>query len=261
VLAEFRDLKKIAGIRSNGKKNRIVNMRNSKGELVNGKKEIMDVFADFYEALYETRQSEGSEDRWASQLCSGTPPVTAAEVKECLKGMAKKKAKDAKGVVVEMLQNASTEFLDLVASLFTDVLDADADPPSTWKTTRLMVLFKKGDPKDASNYRPISLLSILYKVFSKLICRRIGSLLDAAQPADQAGFRSGFSCDDHLLSLVLLVERSFEFQQPLWIAMVDYRKAFDTVEHSSMWKALDSAGVPGAYNHPIFSGVKKVITE
>ena len=97
------------------------------------------------------------------------------------------------------------------------------------------------------NYRPIALLSILYKLFSKVVCGRIGCILDAAQPVDQAGFRTGFGCDDHLLTLVLVAEKMSEFQLPLWIALVDYQKAFDTVEHGGIWEAMASMGVPRIY--------------
>jgi len=64
---------------------------------------------------------------------------------------------------------------------------------------------------------------------------------------DQAGFRSGFSCEDHLFTVCRVLETTHEFQIPVWAATIDYRKAFDTVEHGSIWKALNDFGVPKAY--------------
>ena len=110
-----------------------------------------------------------------------------------------------------------------------------------------MVLFKKGDKQDAENYRPISLLSILYKLFAKLVDKRIGPILDAAQSVDQAGFRSGFGCEDHLFTITHLVQTANEYQLPLWVAAVDFQKAFDSVEHASLWTNLRDMGVPAAY--------------
>eukprot|EP00973_Karenia_brevis_P033298 4593463-Karenia_brevis.AAC.1 len=72
------------------------------------------------------------------------------------------------------------------------------------------------------------MLPILYKIFSKVLCARVEPYLLAKQSVDQAGFTSGFNCDDNLLAIILLMEKCREFRLPLWIAAVDFRKAFDT---------------------------------
>ena len=57
------------------------------------------------------------------------------------------------------------------------------------------------------NYRPISILPILLKLFSRVLCARIANILSKAQTLDQAGFRPGYSCDDHLFALTMLYEK------------------------------------------------------
>ena len=94
--------------------------------------------------------------------------------------------------MVELLQEAGERMLELVADLFTDILKGRVAVAGYWKETRLKVLFKKGDAEMPENYRPISLLSILYKLFSKVVCGRVRETLMTEQSADQAGFRSGF---------------------------------------------------------------------
>ena len=79
------------------------------------------------------------------------------------------------------------------------------------------------------------MIPILYKIFAKLLSERVGKYLDTVQPVDQAGFRSGFSCDDHLFAMPQLWEKHAEFRMPLWAAAVDFEKAFDSVEHDSLW--------------------------
>eukprot|EP00973_Karenia_brevis_P091395 12407261-Karenia_brevis.AAC.1 len=101
----------------------------------------------------------------------------------------------------------------------------------------------EGCTKTLDNYRPITLLPILYKLFARILYARIRTTLEEAQQADQAGFRSGFSCDDHLQAIVLLVEASAEFNTALWACAVDFRKAFDSVEHDCIWKAMNEQGV------------------
>ena len=97
------------------------------------------------------------------------------------------------------------------------------------------------------SYRPISRSPILYKVFSNLLLARIGAILDTAQPVGQACFRAGFGCEDHVFTIEIILEKSREFGQEVWTGVCDFCKAFDTVEHCEIWKALDMMGVQKAY--------------
>ncbi|KAK6730725.1 hypothetical protein RB195_007287 [Necator americanus] len=87
--------------------------------------------------------------------------------------------------------------------------------PDQWKTSRTVLIHKKGDREDLRNYRPISLLSVLYKVFTKIILTRIARTLDEAQPQEQAGFRQGFSCLDHIQTVSRVIEVCQEYCLPL----------------------------------------------
>ena len=72
-------------------------------------------------------------------------------------------------------------------------------------------------------------------------------MLAAEQSYDQAGFRSDFSCDDHLFAVTLLAEKCNEFNLPVWIATLDFKKAFDSISHASIWEALIEQKVPATY--------------
>ena len=80
-----------------------------------------------------------------------------------------------------------------------------------------------------------------------LASTRITSFLDDSQSPDQAGFRKGYGCDDNLFTVVQIIERLAECQLPLWMCAIDFRKAFDTVEHFAIWEALLKQGVPVEY--------------
>ena len=119
--------------------------------------------------------------------------------------------------------------------------------PDYWKASSIRVLFKKGDDRLPENYRPICIIPILYKLFSRVLCARIRDRLNAEQSCDQAGFRPDYSCDDHLFAATILAEKCNEFNLPLWVATLDFKKAFDSIHHSSIWDALLAHGVPHAY--------------
>ncbi|KAK6730616.1 hypothetical protein RB195_007217 [Necator americanus] len=119
--------------------------------------------------------------------------------------------------------------------------------PDQWKTSQTVLIHKKGDREDLRNYRPICLLSVLYKVFTKIILTRISRTLDEAQPQEQAGFRQGFSCLDHIQTVSRVIEVCREYCLPLVLTFVDYEKAFDSVETNAILSALVDQGVDASY--------------
>ncbi|KAK6762364.1 hypothetical protein RB195_023180 [Necator americanus] len=130
--------------------------------------------------------------------------------------------------------------------LFTRYL-SECKVPKQWKTSKTVLLYKKGDPHDIGNYRPICLLSVIYKLFTRVILNRIEKVLDEGQPCEQAGFRKGFSTIDHIHTVSKLIEVSREYKMPLCLTFIDLKKAFDSVETEAVVEALDNQGVPTQY--------------
>ncbi|VDP33343.1 unnamed protein product [Heligmosomoides polygyrus] len=100
--------------------------------------------------------------------------------------------------------------INTLARLFTRYL-SECKVPSQWKTSRTVLLYKRGDVHDIGNYRPICLLSVVYKLFTRVILNRISRTLDEGQPREQAGFRRGFSTIDHIHTITKLIEVSREY--------------------------------------------------
>ncbi|VDP47155.1 unnamed protein product [Heligmosomoides polygyrus] len=99
-----------------------------------------------------------------------------------------------------------------------------------------VLLYKKGDVHDIGNYRPICLLSVVYKPFTRVILNRISRTLDEGEPCEQAGFRRGFSTIDHIHTITKLIEVSREYK--LCLTFIDLKKAFDSVETEAVMEAL-----------------------
>ena len=116
-----------------------------------------------------------------------------------------------------------------------------------WQHTLFKTLPKPGDSTQASNWRPIAVLKITYKVFAKLLGARIHNVLEDAQCADQVGFRSKLGIDYAFAVLETMIGKSIEWDTPLWCASLDLRKAFDRIEHPSLFEALHDQGVPQCY--------------
>ena len=69
---------------------------------------------------------------------------------------------------------------------------------AAWKESEMVLVFKKGDKRKLRNNRPISLLSHIYKTFTKIISKRLEQKLGLYQPKEQAGFRKGYGTINHI---------------------------------------------------------------
>ncbi|KIH60190.1 hypothetical protein ANCDUO_09565 [Ancylostoma duodenale] len=131
---------------------------------------------------------------------------------------------------------------------------AKCEVPVAWKRSSTILLFKKRDKEDLENYRPVTLVVVLYKVFTHCLLTRIRRTLDEAQPVEQAGFRRKFSTLDHIITCCRLIETAPEYQEPLVLTFVDYKKAFDSMEPAKVWKALEEQGVEQRYTKSNYGG-------
>ena len=102
---------------------------------------------------------------------------------------------------------------------------------------------QKGDVIDIKTYRPISLLSHMYKLFTRILQKIMERLLKENQPS----FRKGNSTVDHLQTINQLIEKCIEIKRPLRIGYIDNEKAVDSIEHEAIFKTLRSIGMNEAY--------------
>ncbi|KAK6764161.1 hypothetical protein RB195_024473 [Necator americanus] len=129
-----------------------------------------------------------------------------------------------------------SDLFDTLARLFTRYL-SDCRVPEQWKTSKTVLMHRQ----------PICLLSVIYKLFTRVILNRIEKILDEGQPCEQAGFRKGFSTIDHIHIVSKSIEVSREYKMPLCLTFIDLKKAFDSLETEAVVKALDNQGVPPQY--------------
>lgn len=119
--------------------------------------------------------------------------------------------------------------------------------PSPLKTARVTVIHKSGDKDNISNYRPISILPILSKVFENLINNRIRNFLtsfSALSPA-QYGFQKGKSTEHALLHIKDKILNNFENKLLTLGVYLDFRKAFDSINHDVLLQKLPHYGIRG----------------
>ena len=215
------------------------------GTLTTDRERIVKRSREFYKKLYSSTRQEPPEADIEQQF-EGFPNIKAWEVKSAVKQSKKGKAPGPDNITIDLIDAAGDIINDKLATLFNECL-IQSKVPEIWNEAIIILLHKKGDQKNISNYRPISLLNNIYKLFTKIITNRITRTLDENQPREQAGFRRGFSTIDHLHAVNQLIEKCAEYKIPLVVGLVDYNKAFDLVEIPDVIEALQEKGVDPVY--------------
>lgn len=118
--------------------------------------------------------------------------------------------------------------------------------PRSWKIANVQPVPKKGKSSDPSNYRPISITSILSKVMEKIVNRKILSYLESNNLLDdrQYGFRPRRSTGDLMTYLSHEIGRSIHSSGEAQVLSLDIAKAFDRVSHKGLLAKLECCGVP-----------------
>ena len=114
--------------------------------------------------------------------------------------------------------------------------------PDDLKSARVVPLFKKNDKTEVGNYRPVSSLTIISKVFERVVYDQIESYLDQKKLLYkfQSGFRSRYSTDTCLTNLTDFI--NFQMDHGHLVGMV-LQKAFDTVDHGILLMKLKALGL------------------
>ena len=152
-----------------------------------------------------------------------------------------KKAAGADNIPSKILKDAVTVIVPPLTELFNCSIN-ETHFPSKLKHANVIPLFKKDSNTDKTNYRPISILPSISKVFERLMFRQITSYIDNIISPYLCGFRKGYSPQHVLLRLKDILNRSLDKNEMVGLVMMDLSKAFDCIPHDLLIAKLYAYG-------------------
>ena len=245
ILEEFKGVQTIPRVKSAKKRVLITKIKNTKGECITSRKGIADTFGEFYKRLYEDSEKNNSEQEESDE--ERIPEITSEEIQAAICKLKSGKSPDGNGIRAEDIKDCNEETREMMRQIFNEIIKRNNFTPEEWKKVKIKVIHKKGDVEDVSNYRPICSLPSMYKLFSTIMYGRLYPMLDKYQAEDQAGIRKTYQTTDHLATYRMLEQKCQEWGIKMWTATVDFMKAFDSISHNSIWKALSSCNVDLGY--------------
>ena len=172
---------------------------------------------------------------------------TLDELNKNIKLLNNNKASGIDLIKNEFLKNAPQSVLELAVKLFNLILKTGF-VPLEWCLGLIIPIYKnKGSANDPNNYRGITLLSCLGKFFTLCINIRLGKYLESRGVIgeEQAAFREGYGTMDHVFVFNEIVNFYIHNKKKLFACFIDYEKAFDTIDRTSLWGKLLENNING----------------
>jgi hypothetical protein len=175
--------------------------------------------------------------------------ISREEVRLAIKDLKNGKSGGLDGIIPEMLKEGGEEIVDLFTSIFNCVFN-NGVYPEEWSKAIIVPIFKKGDKHNPDNYRGISLINTACKCYTSILNKRLHKWLNFNNKIveNQAGFRKNYSTSDQIFSLYAAVQKCLNKPgQKVYVAFIDFKKAFDKVDHAKLLDTLHKEGIKGKF--------------
>ena len=116
-----------------------------------------------------------------------------------------------------------------------------------WKRSVFILIPKKENAKECSNYYTIALISQASKVMLEILQARLQQYMTWELPDVQAGFRKGRGTRGQIANIHWIIEKARKFQKNIYFCFIDCTKAFDCVDHNKLWEILREMGISGHF--------------
>lgn len=227
-------------------------IKDQKGSLIKDSKKMAEILNDYFsnvgrslaEKIVIDPDAQFKETKLPNSIyLSETNP---GEVKKTIMSLKCGTAPGPDGITSDILKEIAPYIIEPLTFLINQSFQSGSFPEE-FKMAIIKPLYKSGDKTEPVNYRPISLISNLSKIFEKILKTRIESYLDKYRiiSKNQYGFKKAVSTEDAMAALIGKIYNSLDKSKPSICVFVDLAKAFDTVSHAKLLLILENIGFRG----------------
>jgi ribonuclease HI len=164
---------------------------------------------------------------------------------ECLKSLSSGKAPGPDKIGNELLKMLPVQMKKLIHMMFI-LMWVTGITPDAWKHSETCLIYKKGDPTQVGNYRPIGLANTVYKLWTRVVTYALSEYAEEHRILSevQCGFRRYRGTHQQLQMLIMAIEDAKLSQQDLYALQVDFSSAFNMTDHDITLQVMYDLGYP-----------------
>ena len=183
--------------------------------------------------------------------------ISIVEIEKAIKQLKNNKSGGPDYLLNEFFITGNNAFMPVLFKLFNKIFELGYFPES-WSEGYIVPLHKKGSINNVDNYRGITLLSCLGKLFTSILNNRLKSWAETynVYVEAQAGFRENMSTIENVYVLNGIISHMLNQGKQLYALFVDFSKAFDFVVRDNLWYKLIKLGLRGKIMISMYKSVK-----
>ncbi|CAG9134857.1 unnamed protein product [Plutella xylostella] len=210
---------------------------------------ISELFSKFFHSTFnnvvDTSDNDIDNHLDIPSVCDiASIDIDIAEIERLLKSLDLSKAAGPDDLPASFITNCATELSLPIAIIFRRSLN-EGVVPRKWKSAFISPIHKAGLKDRVGNYRPISKLCLVAKVFERIVYRQLYNQLKTSFSPAQHGFLRGRSTVSNLILFNNFITEQMDSGNQVVAVYTDYSKAFDRIDHKLLIKKLRNVGVRG----------------
>ena len=175
--------------------------------------------------------------------------ITDEEVRQSIAHLHANKSPGPDGLPAEFFKCTMEFTVPYLTTVFNSILTT-GNIPDDWGKSIICPLHKKGSVYDPNNFRGISLIDTVCKIFTNILVKRLDKWTEKFNVIheSQAGFRQKYSTIDNIFTLHALARKYLSKKGGRFYCLfIDFRTAFDSIKHDKLWDALERKGIGGNF--------------
>lgn len=237
-------------VKSKKQNGEIPNTMYSDGKPLNSGYDICEAFNAYFQSVFvgncnvSSVECNGLLDTGLSPVSIGTINISPCNILNELKHVDLHKGAGSDGVPPLVISRCANALLGPVSQIFKLSIDTGTFP-SIWKSALITPIPKTTNLERISEYRPISKLCVLGKIFEKIVTVQLSYEIKHIISPSQHGFFKSRSVETNMVTFIDYLLNSMDRNTQVDVVYTDFSKAFDKINHNLLLKKLHRVGVHG----------------